>query len=88
MATLPKRLRQARAQYQRQQRVNEHSDCKKIIKQSGPHFGLYCEQHGTWFKWLNEQELVNLGAFTEDQLDDYKQAKRMQNTEWDTSPWV
>lgn len=87
MATLPKRLRQAKAAYHRQQTALEHSNCKKIIRESGPHFGLYCEQHSTWIRWLNENELVTLGAFTQQQLEDHKETKRLLNQEWDRSPW-
>lgn len=49
---LPKRLRQARAQYQRQQRASEHASCPTHIKQTGPHMGVYCSTHGVWLKWI------------------------------------
>jgi hypothetical protein len=52
MATLPLRLRQARAEYHRRQRDTEHSLCPKTTKTAGPHLGLYCATHGTWLAWI------------------------------------
>jgi len=58
MTQLPKRLRQAKAEYIRQQHKIQHADCEKIIKQKGPHWGLYCKEHGTWFKWVSKEEIA------------------------------
>lgn len=49
---LPKRLRQAKAQYHRQLTNQQHASCEKITKKQGPHLGLYCAVHGTWLTWI------------------------------------
>jgi len=35
----------------------DHSNCECMIKQRGPHWGLFCAKHGSYIKWLGRQEL-------------------------------
>ena len=34
----------------------QHQRCDPKILPSGPHWGLYCGQHGTWIKWINSYD--------------------------------
>jgi hypothetical protein len=34
----------------------DHGQCECVLKQRGPHWGLYCLPHNHFFKWLNPQE--------------------------------
>lgn len=34
----------------------DHSECECVMKQRGPHWGLYCVPHNKLFKWLNAEE--------------------------------
>jgi hypothetical protein len=52
---LPKRLRQAKAEYQRQQLQQQHQSCPKETRATGPHLGLYCITHSKWLRWLPKQ---------------------------------
>lgn len=35
----------------------DHSQCECMIKQRGPHWGLFCIPHNHWFKWVSPAEL-------------------------------
>lgn len=35
----------------------DHTHCEMMLKQKGPHWGMYCQQHGTWIKWLGTKDL-------------------------------
>ena len=38
----------------------DHTNCEMILKQRGPHFGLFCAQHGSYIKWLGAAELAQV----------------------------
>jgi len=38
----------------------DHSQCECWIQQRGPHWGLFCQQHNHWLKWLSAPELAQL----------------------------
>lgn len=55
------RDRERRAQVEQQ-----HMHCEMEIRQRGPHWGLYCQQHNKWIKWIAPQDiqlLANQGIF-------------------------
>jgi hypothetical protein len=54
--TLPKRLRQAKAEYYRNQLQTQHKDCPKETRTSGPHRGLYCACHNKWLMWIPKEQ--------------------------------
>lgn len=35
----------------------DHTQCECMIRQRGPHHGLYCIPHNHWIKWLNDRDL-------------------------------
>lgn len=47
---------------QRHKREISHINCQLVIKPKATrrtghqHMGLYCREHGIWFKWLGAQE--------------------------------
>jgi len=49
---------------QKKKREQPHLNCELVIRRrptSNPrtvHHGLYCREHGTWFKWLGARELA------------------------------
>jgi hypothetical protein len=53
---LPRRLRQARAEYQRQQLQQKHHNCTKEYRVVGPHIGVYCCEHGNWLRWMPKSQ--------------------------------
>lgn len=55
MAQLPQRLRQAQAQYHRNQLELKHKDCPKETRITGPHLGMYCVCHNKWLKWIPKE---------------------------------
>lgn len=45
----------------KKQRIKiDHTNCECMIKQKGPHWGLFCAEHGSYIKWLSAAELVEL----------------------------
>lgn len=38
-------------------RPQDHSQCPCMVMQRGPHWGLFCEPHGKYIKWLGAREL-------------------------------
>lgn len=34
-----------------------HDQCDMEIRQRGPNWGLYCQQHNRWMRWLDRKEL-------------------------------
>lgn len=38
----------------------DHSNCECQLRQKGPHWGLFCAEHGSYIKWLNRQELAEI----------------------------
>ena len=47
----PERSR-ARTAEIRAQKERDHAHCEMIAQPRGPHWGLYCAQHGTWIQWI------------------------------------
>ena len=45
-------------------REARHLHCDMDIKQKGPHWGLYCKQHGKWIRWITHNEASILGINT------------------------
>ena len=41
-----------------QSRIRQHDNCTVEIQRRGPHYGLYCQCHSQWLKWINPQELA------------------------------
>jgi hypothetical protein len=37
-------------------KLQDHNACEVAVRQSGPHWGLFCQAHNRLFKWLNPQE--------------------------------
>ena len=37
-------------------KLQDHSTCEVLVRQSGPHWGLFCQPHNKFFKWLNPRE--------------------------------
>jgi hypothetical protein len=53
------------------QRENTHRNCEVDIRQTGPHWGLYCRNKscgktGQWIQWIKQRSL-------KDQLKNYRQ---------------
>ena len=67
----------------------DHSLCDCMVRQRGPHWGLFCQPHNKYIKWLNHTELFELSKtdipwITESRpqrLDD------LPLVEYDNSPW-
>lgn len=38
-----------------------HSGCEAQVRYSGPHWGVYCREHGTWIQWIRRDQLEQLG---------------------------
>jgi len=53
---------QARAHTQAHRRAVElkHNHCAMEFRPSGPHWGLYCAEHGTWIKWISKKDQERL----------------------------
>jgi len=49
--TTPEQAR-ARTARLKARREHQHRNCEMITRPQGPHWGLYCAQHGTWMQWL------------------------------------
>lgn len=46
-------------------RSNLHRNCKVEIKETGPHWGLYCAntqcpKTGSWLQWVNKRNLKSI----------------------------
>ena len=39
---------------------HEHAQCEMTVQQKGPHWGLYCAQHGTWIKWISQRDVAKI----------------------------
>lgn len=79
-----KRTTQERQQRTRQQQLRrqvEHNRCEMTIRQNGPHWGLYCREHGTWIQWLRQDQLIALGHLPKDHWEQKAQA-RAQVEQW------
>jgi hypothetical protein len=37
-----------------------HMFCPMEVRSKGPHIGLYCAQHGTWIKWISQQDAESI----------------------------
>jgi hypothetical protein len=35
----------------------QHLHCQMAVRAQGPHWGLYCAQHGTWIRWIPQNQL-------------------------------
>ena len=47
---------QQRSQAQLEQRWRQHSACACAVRQQGPHWGVYCADHGTWIQWIDRTQ--------------------------------
>jgi hypothetical protein len=45
-----------RSEIQLQQRWQLHSRCECEVRQTGPHWGVYCARHGTWIQWIGRDQ--------------------------------
>jgi len=34
-----------------------HAGCKARVQQVGPHWGLYCDTHNVWIKWIRKDQV-------------------------------
>ena len=58
--------RSRKMQQLRQRQWERHAQCEMILRKKSTHVGLYCKEHGTWFKWVSGHDLdVMLDAGTE-----------------------
>lgn len=53
---------QARQRTQQRRRCVElaHQHCPIEYRASGPHWGMYCQTHGTWIQWISQRDLEKL----------------------------
>jgi len=42
-----------------QRREQAHLLCAKRLDQRGPHWGLYCREHGVWLRWISQKDRVD-----------------------------
>jgi len=40
--------------------AEEHLFCPMTVLKKGPHTGLYCAQHGTWIKWISQEDAAKI----------------------------
>ncbi len=50
-----------KSQSQRSHRLQDerwqlHSRCECEVRQTGPHWGVYCARHGTWIQWIGREQ--------------------------------
>lgn len=38
----------------------DHNQCECMVLQRGPHWGLFCQPHGKYIKWLGVAEQAEL----------------------------
>jgi hypothetical protein len=38
----------------------QHMWCPMEVLKRGPHTGLYCAQHGTWIKWISQEDAAKI----------------------------
>jgi hypothetical protein len=50
----------ARTQASRTRIQNQHLHCQMAVRQKGPHWGLYCAEHGTWICWIPQSQLAEV----------------------------
>jgi hypothetical protein len=53
---------QQRSQAQLDQRWHAHRQCKCAVQQRGPHWGVYCADHGTWIQWIAQDQAQQILA--------------------------
>ena len=46
-------------------RENRHRNCQVKVQQTGPHWGLYCDNarcyhKGKWITWINQQQYKSI----------------------------
>ena len=46
---------------QLESRWHEHSECEAVIRYHGPHWGIYCADHGTWIQWIRRDQIDQAG---------------------------
>jgi hypothetical protein len=46
-----------RSQQQLDQRWRLHSRCEAVVRQVGPHWGVYCREHGAWIQWIARHQV-------------------------------
>jgi len=39
-----------------------HRDCEAEVRQVGPHWGVYCGDHGTWIQWIRQDQIDQILA--------------------------
>ena len=39
-----------------ERRWQQHRHCTAEVRRKGPHWGVYCSQHGTWMQWITGQQ--------------------------------
>lgn len=54
MARITSQQRGIRA---RERRWQQHHDCAAQVRRRGPHWGVYCQEHGTWIQWIREDHV-------------------------------
>ena len=50
-----------RSRAQQAERWQLHSRCESEVRQQGPHWGVYCVQHGRWIQWIGRDQVRALG---------------------------
>jgi hypothetical protein len=58
---LSKRQRRRRRRKQAQQQAQQsHEACEMTVRPCGPHWGLYCVEHGRWIRWISRKDLAKI----------------------------
>lgn len=39
-----------------ERRWQQHRSCTAVVQRQGPHWGVYCAQHGSWIQWITGQQ--------------------------------
>lgn len=51
---------QQRSQAQQAERWRLHSRCEAELRQTGPHWGIYCATHNQWIQWIRRNQVPQL----------------------------